>query len=148
MDEINIKDYFNYLKHYVVAFVVVVALAVGGVIAYDVMVKKPLYQANTTVVIAKSDSSDGASVSLNEVNASQKLANTYSEIAKSELVLNRVIDELDLSMTSKELKKGVSIKPIEDTAIISITVKDQNATRSATIANGIAKVFAEEITKI
>ena len=148
MDEINIKDYFNYLKHYVVAFVVVVALAVGGVIAYDVMVKKPLYQANTTVVIAKSDSSDGASVSLNEVNASQKLANTYSEIAKSELVLNRVIDELDLSMTSKELKKGVSIKPIEDTAIISIAVKDQNATRSATIANSIAKVFAEEITKI
>ena len=148
MEEINIKEYFSYLKHYVFAFVIVTAIAVGGVIAYDTTVKKPLYQARTTVVIAKSDSVDGASVSLNDVNASQKLANTYSEIAKSELVLNRVIEELGLSMSSKELSKGITIKPIEDTSIISISVKDQNATRSATIANGIAKVFAEEIAKI
>lgn len=148
MEEINIKDYFSYLKHYIFAFIIVVAIAVGGIVAYDIMVKKPLYQANTTVVIAKSDSIDGTAVSLNDVNASQKLANTYSEIAKSELVLKRVIEELDLSMTSKELSKGVTIKPIQDTSIISITVKDQNATRSATIANGIAKVFSEEIGKI
>ena len=148
MEEINIKDYFNYLKHYIFAFIIVAALAVGGIVAYDTMVKKPLYQANTTVVIAQSDSVEGTAVSLNDVNASQKLANTYSEIAKSELVLNRVIEELDLSMSSKELSKGVSIKPIENTSIISISVKDQNATRSATIANGIAKVFSEEIAKI
>ena len=148
MEEINIKEYFQYLKHYIIAFIIMTVLAVCGILAYDTLVKKPVYQANTTVVIAKSDSIDGTAVSLNEVNASQKLANTYSEIAKSELVLNRVIDDLDLSMSSKELSKGVSIKPIEDTSIISITVKDQNATRSATIANGIAKVFAEEIAKI
>ena len=148
MEEINIKEYFYYLKHYIIAFVVVAALAVGGVLAYDTSVKKPVYQANTTVVIAKSDGTEGTSVSLNEVNASQKLANTYSEIAKSELVLNRVIEDLGLSMNSKELGKGVSIKPIADTAIINITVKDQNASRSAAIANEIAKVFAEEITKI
>lgn len=148
MEEINIKDYFNYLKHYIFAFIIVAALAVGGIIAYDTMVKKPLYQANTTVVIAQSESVEGTAVSLNDVNASQKLANTYSEIAKSELVLNRVIEELELPMSSKELSKGVSIKPIENTSIISISVKDQNATRSATIANGIAKVFAEEIAKI
>ena len=147
MEEINIKEYFQYLKHYIIAFIIMTVLAVCGILAYDTLVKKPVYQANTTVVIAKSDSIDGTAVSLNEVNASQKLANTYSEIAKSELVLNRVIDDLDLSMSSKELSKGVSIKPIEDTSIISITVKDQNATRSATIANGIAKVFAEEIAK-
>ena len=148
MEEINIKDYFNYLKHYIFAFIIVAALAVGGIIAYDTMVKKPLYQANTTVVIAQSESVEGTAVSLNDVNASQKLANTYSEIAKSELVLNRVIEELELPMSSKELSKGVSIKPIENTSIISISVKDQNATRSATIANGIAMVFAEEIAKI
>ena len=45
MEEINIKDYFIYLKHYIVAFIVVIALAVGGVAAYDIMLKKPVYQA-------------------------------------------------------------------------------------------------------
>lgn len=148
MEEINIKEYFQYLKKYIAAFVVVAILAVSGIIAYDILIKKPVYQASATVVIAKSDGADGTAVSINEINASQKLANTYSEIAKSELVLNRVNDELDLGMSSKELSKGVSIKPITDTSIIGIAVKDQNATRSATIANGIAKVFAEEIAKI
>ncbi|MBR3116062.1 polysaccharide biosynthesis tyrosine autokinase [Candidatus Saccharibacteria bacterium] len=148
MEEINIKEFFSYLKHYIFGYIVAIVLAVGGIVAYDVIIKKPLYQSSTTVVIAKADSTDGTAVNINDVNASQKLANTYSEIAKSELVLNRVIEELDLSMSSKELSKGVTIKPIENTSIINITVKDKNATRSATIANGIAKVFAEEIAKI
>ena len=148
MEEINIKEYFSYLKHYIIAFVAVTVLAIGGIVAYDTMIKKPLFQAKTTVVIAKSDGNEGAAAALSDINASHKLANTYSEIAKSELVLNRVIEELDLSMSSKELNKAVSIKPIEDTSIISISVNDQNPTRAATIANGIAKVFSEEIAKI
>ena len=148
MEEINIKDYFSYLKRYVFAFVVVTIMAVGGIVAYDVIVKKPVYQASTNVVIARLDSADGTAASLNEINASQKLTTTYSEIAKSELILNRVVDNLDLSITSKQLSGNVSIKPVADTSIISIAVKDQNATRSATIANEIAKVFAEEVYEI
>ncbi len=148
MEEIDIKEYFNYLKHYVFAFIIAVVLMVGGILAYDTMIKKPIYQANTTVVIAKANESEGLAATISDLSASQKLANTYSEIAKSELVLNRTIEELDLHMSSKELSSSIAIKPLEDTSIISIAVKDQNATRAATIANGIAKVFAEEVTKI
>ena len=148
MEEINIKDYFKYLKHYILAFIIFITLAVGGVLTYDLMLKKPLYQAQTTIVIARSDVSEGSQVSLNDINASQKLATTYSEIAKSELVLNRVVEDLNLSMSAKELSKNVSIKPVEDTSIISVTVKDPNAARSASIANEIAKVFSEEVMKI
>ena len=148
MEEINIKDYFKYLKRYILAFIIFITLAVGGVLTYDLMLKKPLYQAQTTIVIARSDVSEGSQVSLNDINASQKLATTYSEIAKSELVLNRVVEDLNLSLSTKELSKNISIKPVEDTSIISVTVKDPNAARSASIANEIAKVFSEEVMKI
>lgn len=148
MEEINIKEYFHYLKHYVFAFIIAIVLMVGGILAYDTMIKKPIYQANTTVVIAKANESEGLAATISDLSASQKLANTYSEIAKSELVLNRTIEELDLHMSSKELSGSITIKPLENTSIISIAVKDQNATRAATIANGIAKVFAEEVAKI
>ena len=150
MEEINIKDYFVYLKHYIFAFIIMIALAVSGVLIYDLMIKKPMYQAGTTIVIAKSDDGgEGAyQVSLNDINASQKLATTYSEVAKSELVLNKVIENLGLSTTSKELGKNISIKPVEDTSIISVTAKSQNAAQSAMIANEISKVFSEEVMKI
>lgn len=148
MDEINIKDYFSYLKKYIVAFIVVILVAVVGIFVYDKMFKKPVYQARTTVVIAKADTGEGAAATLNDINASQKLANTYSEIAKSELVMNQVIDSLGLHVSSKDLSKNVNIKPVEDTSILSITVKDLNPQLSATIANEIADVFSKQVAEI
>ena len=148
MDEINIKEFFSYLKGYLFAFFVVIALAVMGVMAYDINIKKPIYQAQTTVVIAKSDSLDGAAISLNDINASQKLATTYSEIAKSELVLNQVIKNLGLSISVKELSKSLTIKPVDDTSILSIMAKSLNPELAATIANEIAAVFSKQVTEI
>ena len=148
MEEINIGDFFRYLKRYILAFIVVIAFSVGGVLFYDTSIKKPIYQAQTTVVIAKSDSWDGSAATLNDVNASQKLASTYSEIAKSELVLNKVIENLRLRYTVKDLSGNVSIKPVNDTSILAISVKNSDAQLSAKIANEIATVSAEEIKNI
>ncbi|MBR2709071.1 polysaccharide biosynthesis tyrosine autokinase [Candidatus Saccharibacteria bacterium] len=148
MDEINIKEFFSYLKHYILYFVLIILVAVVGVLTYDKVFKKPIYQANTTVVIAKSDTSDGTAASLNEVNASQKLANTYSEIAKSELVMNQVIENLGLHMTVNELRNSITVKPVTDTSILSISVRDLNAQLAATIANEIAEVFSKQVATI
>lgn len=149
MEEINIKDFFSYLKHYIIAFIVVIVLAVVGVVVYDKMIKKPIYQAQTSVVIAKSsDGMESTAATLNDINASQKLAATYSEIAKSELVLSQVIENLGLHMSVKELSRSLTIKPVNDTAILSITAKNLNAKLAATIANEIATVFAKQVTDI
>ncbi|MBR2641454.1 polysaccharide biosynthesis tyrosine autokinase [Candidatus Saccharibacteria bacterium] len=148
MEEINIKDFFNYLKRYIVLFIIAIVAIVVGVFVYDKFFKKPIYQAHTTVVIAKSDSIEGNAVSLNDINASQKLATTYSEIAKSELVLNQVIENLGLHFTPKELSKSLTIKPVDDTAILSISAKNLNPRLAAQIANEIATVFAKQVTDI
>ena len=150
MDEINIKEFFVYFKRYILALIIVVALAVGGVAVYDIMFKKPIYQAQTTVVIAKSDNTgvDTSAASLNDINASQKLVSTYGEIAKSELVLNQVIENLGLHATVKELSRNLTIKPVDETSILSIAVKDSKAKLAAVIANEIAKVFSTEVKTI
>ena len=150
MEEINIKDFFSHLKHYIVLFILFVALAVGGVAFYDTTVKDPIYQAQTTVVIAKSDgvNAENSSAVLNDINASQKLVTTYSEIAKSELVLNQVIENLGLQYTTSELSKNLTVKPLDNTSILSITVKDLNPKLASMIANEIAKVFSNEVKEI
>ena len=148
MEEINIKDFFVYLKKYFFAFVFVIAIAVVGVVVYDTAIKKPIYQANTTVVIAKSDGADGVAATLNDINASQKLVTTYGEIAKSELVLNQVIENLKLNMSVKALSKNLSIKPVDDTSILSITARDLNPRLAAMIANEIAMVFSKQVAEI
>lgn len=148
MEEISIKDFFIYLKHYILAFILMIGLFVGGMATYDIVFKKPVYQAQTTIVIAKSDSSNNSAATLNDVNASQKLTTTYGEIAKSELVLNRVVENLELDVSVKDLSRNLTVKPVEDTSILSVTVKDLDAGQSARIANEIADVFSEEVSKI
>lgn len=148
MEEINIKDFFIYLKKYFFAFVVVIAVAVIGVVIYDTAIKKPMYQANTTVIIAKSDGADGAAASLNDVNASQKLVTNYSEFAKSESVLNQVIENLNLKTNAKSFSKNLTIKPIDDTSILNITVRDLNPRLSAMIANEIVDVFSKQVVEL
>ena len=148
MEEINIKDFLNYLKNYIVAFAVLIFVAVLGVVVFDVKFKTPLFEAKTTVVIAKSDALEGTATSLNDINASQKLVTTYGEIAKSELVLNKVIENLGLNITAKDLSKKLTIKPVNDTSILSISAKDAKPQVSAAIANEIAGVFAQTVAEI
>ena len=148
MEEVNIKDYFSYLKHYIFAFIIAIMIAVSGVLVYDIVIKKPVYTAKTTVVIANSEEGKSTATTLNDVNMSQKLTTTYSEIAKSDLVLNDVINTLGIDMDVKALSKNDTVKPVDDTSIMSISVKDLDPAQAARITNTIANVFSSKITEI
>ena len=148
MDEINIKDFFNYLKRYILAFVVLIVLAVGGVVVYDTMFKEPMYQAKTTVVIATTNEDEASAASLNDVSASQKLVSTYGEIAKSELVLNQVIKNLGLQISAGQLSKDLTIRQVDGTSILSIAATNHRAKTAAMIVNEIADVFSEVVNGI
>ena len=63
-------------------------------------------------------------------------------------MLNKVVENLNLPMGVKALSQNVTVKPVDDTSILSVAVKDQNAEQSTVIANEIAKVFTKEIKKI
>lgn len=148
MEELNLKEFFLYLRKYIVLFALILAAALSGTYFYDTELKTDLYQSKTTVILAQSENSTNSTTALNDVNMSQKLTATYGEVAKSELVLQQVIDNLNLDISVKDLQKNIKVTSIDETAIIAITVKDPNAEQSAKIANEIATVFSEEIVKI
>ncbi len=148
MEELNLKEFFLYLRKYIILYVLILAAALSGTYFYDTEVKTDLYQSKTSVILAQSENSANSTTTLNDVNVSQKLTTTYGEVAKSELVLQRVIDNLHLDLSVKALQSNIKVTSIDDTAIINITVKNENAEKSAEIANEIAKVFSEEIVKI
>ena len=151
MEEIDFKDFFSHLKKYIFVLIFFLIIVVGGTIVYDTFFKKPIYQAQTTAVVAYSDDADTSAdkaITLNDINISQKLAAEYTVIAKSDLVLNQVVNNLRLSTGVKDLSKNLTVKTIDSTAILSITVKDENAKTAAAIANEVVKVFSEETEKI
>ena len=149
MEEINIRDFLNYLKKYVLVIVAVALVLIIGVFIYDKSIKKPLYTTYTTIILTKSNETQtGTTITQNDILLNQKLVETYSKIIKSKLVLEQVISETGVTYTAEELSENVSVEAYENTEMLKISVTDQDPELAASIANSIAQVFSGEIAKI
>lgn len=149
MEEINIRDFLNYLKKYVLVIAAVALALIIGVFIYDKSIKKPLYTTYTTIILTKSNETQtGTTITQNDILLNQKLVETYSKIIKSKLVLEQVISETGVTYTAEELSENVSVEAYENTEMLKISVTDQDPELAASIANSIAQVFSGEIAKI
>lgn len=151
MEEVNIKEFFKYVRKYVLVIALVAITFCSLTLIYSVYIKKDMYESNTTLVLTKSTSTvDQASgtITQNDILLNQKLVSTYSELIKSKLVLNQVIEKLDLDYKINELAKLISVDSIENTEILKITVKNEDPKLAKDIANETAKIFSKEIVDI
>lgn len=75
-----------------------------------------------------------------------KLVSTYSELVKSSnKIIRTVISNLNLNISENELKDSISVTSKTNTEVIEITVKNENPTLAAKIANEMAKVFIGDV---
>lgn len=142
------KEFVKYLKRYILGIIIFSTIAAVGVAVYDLRFKKPIYQAQTTIIISRTNANSSSTAVLNDINASQKLANIYSEVAKSDLTLTQVISKLSLDTSVSELSRNLTIKAGSDNSILNIAVKNSNAEDAAKIANEIVSVANVEVKKI
>ena len=149
MEEINLKDFWDYYKGYIVIVLLVTLFGIISIFLYDMLIKKSLYTTYTTVVLVKdtSDKEDDT-ISQSDVALNQKLVSTYREIIKSRLVLSQVISKLNINETVESLSKKINVQALSDTEILKISVTDGNPNNATNIANTIAEVFNTEIKQI
>jgi capsular polysaccharide biosynthesis protein len=84
----------------------------------------------------------------NEVQTNLQLINTYNVIIKSPAILEKVIQQLDLDMSSDQLNANVTVGSEQDSQVVNISVQDEDPKQAAEIANTIATVFQKEIAAI
>ena len=148
MEEINLKEFWDYYKRYLAFVIIMIALAIGAMVSYDLFLKKPMYSTSTTILLVQADEKSGSSIEQNDIALNQKLVSTYSQIIKSRLVVGQVIDNLDLKYTYNELSGQISVKAVDDTEILKITVTDAEAEQAMRIANELSSVFSKEVRSI
>lgn len=151
MEEINLKEFFNYYKKYIIIVILISLIFCIGIAIYDKVFKTPKYTTNTTVVLVKDENNTtigNDTINQSDITLNQKLVATYREIVKSKLVLEQVIDKLNLNYSYEDLYSEVRVSAVEETEILKISVTDADSKLAADIANKIATVFETEITKI
>ena len=121
MEQIDLADFFRYYlsKFIIVIIIVLAAISAGNI--YNLLTRKPLYESNTTIVLARNTEGAGT-YTQNDSQLNQKLVSTYSEIIKSRKVVSKVINNLDLDYSIGELQSRISVSSINNTEIIKITV--------------------------
>ena len=142
---IDLREYFSIIKKkwYIMAILCIICVAISSV--YSFFIAKPVFQAETTLIV-KTEKTEGTNtVSSDQIKTTQQLAVTYGEIIKSRKVLEDVIKNLD---SYGSLSSKISVSTVTDTQIIKVSVQDTDKTNAAKIANEIPTVFTGEAIRI
>ena len=147
-ETIDLREYFGIIKKrfWIIALITIVAMVVSGVISFFVL--SPVYESKSTLIVNTEKNEETQMITGDQFSVTQKLAVTYGEIIKSRAVLESVISNLKLDSEYEDLVEQITVSPVKDTQIISISVQDTNPKKARDIANEIPKVFEKEVKRI
>lgn len=150
MEEINIKDLFEFFrsKIRIIILVTLVVVLIGAL--YSLFFVKPEYEATTTLLLTGATSTNEnnqitGGITQSDINLNSGLVSTYREIIKSKTVLKDVINTLDIDYTVADLANHIAVSTVSDAEMISIKVTSTNAEETALIANELASKFKEVV---
>ncbi|MDD4834972.1 MAG: Wzz/FepE/Etk N-terminal domain-containing protein [Lutispora sp.] len=148
-EEIDLRELFFVLRKRIaiILLLVIFSVAASGIVSYFVLDKQ--YQASTTIIVGSSNAYyDNKELQLSDITMYQKLLKTFSEIAKSRMVSEKVIKDLSLSISPDALQKKIAVTSVGDTQMMTIKVTDLDPQIAASIANKLANIFKSEVAQL
>lgn len=148
MEEINLKELFEYIKERILIIMIIMLVVLIAGCLYSVFLKTPMYSSQTSFVLVSDDGSASGGYSQADATLNKNLVATYSDLVKSNRVVDKVIRNLSLDYSVSRLKGHINVTNKTNTEIIYVTVEDTDRALAADIANELIKVFGEEIKDI
>lgn len=121
--------------HYLIFFTLLGALVFN---AYSYFRITPTYESVAKMYIVSP--SEDSVVDLTDLNIGSSLTADYEELMLSYPVLDQVIEELELTCTSSQLARMISIENPEDTRILAVRATTTDPELSRDIANTMVTV--------
>jgi len=146
-ETISLKELFLTLRKRLslIALITILFATISGLISYFYLT--PIYQASTQILVNQSKNEQNT-YSAGEVQTNLQLINTYNVIIKSPAILDLVIQELNLNMTTGQLNGKITVQSEQNSQVVNISVQDSDPTVAADIANKTASIFQKEIKDI
>jgi non-specific protein-tyrosine kinase len=136
----DLRRYLALLWHWA-WLLIIVTLVFAGLTYYFSQRTIPVYQAATSVLINEAPATRVTDYSA--IVASERLAQTYSQLITKQPVLEGVAERLGLKMPISELKRAIQVQPVRDTTLIEVRVEDIYPQRAADIANALVAEFSK-----
>ena len=149
MEELDLKELFNvfWSKRSHVILIMLIFIVIGFIYSYVYI--SPVYTSTTSILLAKSNTekNDEGTITSSEITLNQQLVSTYSELLRSETLLNQVIDNLQINRSVGALKNSIRVSAKDDTELIEISVTDAEPEMAQKVANEVAQVFITQVAQ-
>ena len=144
-DEIDLVDLiFTLLRRWKVIVLISAPIILLGL--FFAMTKPTLYRAETKMIIMGSNQS--TTIAASDLYINQKLVTTYTQLAKSSDIMERVINKFDLNETPGLLASKVSIIPIPETELMKLSYTSGDSKLTPMIANELTNEFIYKVSQV
>lgn len=155
MEEISFVEIIQIIfkGKWIISIATAVCFVVSIIVA--VFILEPIYESQTmlmispiTVVSAKEDDNNFSGLVSSLSQYPQMTIDTYREQVKAPVILQYLRKELDMENTPLSvIANKISVKAIDKTNLITISVKDPNPEQAAKIANLVSNRFTEFVSE-
>ncbi|KGP74554.1 YveK family protein [Pontibacillus yanchengensis] len=147
-ETISLKEIFEVLKKRIILILsfIIVATVTSGIISFFFLT--PTYEASTQFLVNQNEREANANYNVNDIRTNVELINTYNVIINSPAILDEVVDQMGLDITSGQLKQKLNVNSEQNSQVVTVTVTDSNADKAATIANTTVETFQEKIPNL
>ena len=143
---VGLAGYVDILRRRCIPLVICVLVGLAGGL-YEGHHGPKVYQATSRAIV-----NTPASPILQEALAGAQLTNsltaTYATLASSQVVAQRVVDDLGLAESAGQVRGSVHAAVVPNTFIIAITASDTDAAKAAQVANAAAKALGEIVADL
>lgn len=149
-DSIDIIELISILLKRIWIIILVTVLGAAATFGFFKFLVAPTYTAQTLLYVNNNNQYSGMNnVNLNDINASQKLVNTYIVILQNDKIIERVAQQCDLEYDElKDVSKMITMKSVNNTEVFSIQVTSKDPMLSARMANTMADLAPSEIIRV
>lgn len=127
---------------------IILATVLFGVLGYfgSKMLVTPIYEAGAKMIV-NTRKDESQNVTNDQINSAKNLVDTYAVIIRSRDVLNQVITDLKLPETYAQLASCISVKAVNDTQVMQITVQHSSRDTALAVASKLLEIVPSAIVE-
>ena len=141
----ELKDYLRIARQRWMAIMVITLLAIGAATVLTLRAT-PQYSSSARLFISTSQSDTDQAYQGGLF--SQQRVKSYANLLTGEEISKRVVDELNISRTPRQLSSQISAAAQPDTVVLSITTTDADPKLARLIAQTTSEVFVKYVKEL
>ncbi len=149
MEEFDIKQIMKIFWRHKLIIVLFTVLGIIAGYIYNVYLTTPKYKATATFLLSSSTAGENVNeqvaITQQDITLNSKIINNYTELIKSDVILDEVIKNYQILTGKSDIKKGISVKVKQDTEFAELSVILPNKEETSKLANGIIEVLNDKV---